>query len=298
MSEEVVTFGNSRSLVGILHCPEEEAARRDVPAVLMLNAGILHRVGPNRLYVTIARELERRGFHVLRFDVWGIGDSQDHLSAGESGTFFDDTLEAMEMLQRCIGASRFMLMGICMGAKIALEVASRDSRVESLVLMEGIYVKSARYHLTRILDPEKWRRVFTGESQMVKKARKRLLGHSAPSRGPQKTDSPGLFLDESLERRMKAKLDRSIARGAKVLLVFRDGNEIAYNYRLRRTGDDIYAVGLPAGLDVRFVPFADHTFTPLVSQDLLLGVAMRWIERTHPAILRPAMLEAPMAVSL
>jgi hypothetical protein len=69
--------------------------------------------------------------------------------------------------------------------------------------------------------------------------------------------------------------------------VFRDGNEIAYNYRLRRNGDSIVAVGLPDGLEVVFVPWADHTFTPLLSQDLLLAATMRWIESTHPVSTRP-----------
>ena len=40
---------------------------------------------------------------------------------------------------------------------------------------------------------------------------------------------------------------------------------------------------LPDGLDVAFVPFADHTFTPLVSQELLLGTTMQWIDSTHAA---------------
>lgn len=288
MSEEIITFGKTRTLVGILHKPEGPAPRADLPAVLLLNAGLLHRVGPNRLYVKIARQLERSGFHVLRFDVWGIGDSQDH--AGETkGTFVDDTLEAFEVLNQRLGATRFMLMGICMGAQIALEVASRDSRVESLALVEGIYVKSARYHLSRILSPRKWKRVFTGESQMVKRLRRKLLKHSgndSDNRQPA-TESKGSatgngnltsFLDQNRNKNMKEKLGILLERGTKIILIFRDGNEIAYNYRLRKEGDEIFAVGLPRGLDVMFVKFADHTFTPLLSQDLLLKAIMRWIE--------------------
>lgn len=288
MSEEIITFGKTRTLVGILHKPEGTATRADLPAVLLLNAGLLHRVGPNRLYVKIARQLERSGFHVLRFDVWGIGDSQDH--AGETkGTFVDDTLEAFEILKQRFGATRFMLMGICMGAQIALEVASRDSRVESLALMEGIYVKSARYHLSRILNLHKWKRVITGESHMVKRLRNKLLkpsGNNSDNHQPA-SESKGShtsngnvtsFLDANRDRNMKEKLGALLERGTKIILIFRDGNEIAYNYRLRKDGDEVFAVGLPRGLDVVFVRFADHTFTPILSQDLLLQAMMRWIE--------------------
>jgi len=291
MSEEIITFGNARTLVGVLHRPEGPAPRADLPAVLLLNAGLLHRVGPNRLYVKIARRLERSGFLVLRFDVWGIGDSQGHAGETKGRTFVDDTLEAFEVLKQRFGATRFMLMGICMGAQIALEVASRDPRVDSLVLMEGIYVKSARYHVSRLLNPRKWMRVFTGESQAVKRLRQKLFerpktpdnGRPAVEgkAGPTGDGNLTVFLDKNRDRNMKEQLRALLERGTKIILIFRDGNEIAYNYRLRKEGDEIFAVGLPRGLDVAFVRFADHTFTPLLSQDLLLKAMMKWVEAAH-----------------
>ena len=295
MSEEIVTFGSTRSLVGVLHRPKPGARRPGLPSVVLLNAGILHRVGPNRLYVTMARRLAERGFNVLRFDVFGIGDSQEHQehAGGAEGnkTFVDDTLEAFELLRERVGASRFMLMGICMGAQISLEVARRDRRVDSLVLMEGIYVKSVRYHVSRLLDVQKWKRVATGQSHMVKQVKDRVLGRLGTmlGRGPapaKKAEPAGsgklvMFLDKNREKNMKEALRSLLQRGAKIMLVFRDGNEIAHNYRLRRTGDRISARGLPAGMDVEFVPFADHTFTPLASQELLLEATKRWIDGVH-----------------
>jgi pimeloyl-ACP methyl ester carboxylesterase len=283
MSEEIVTFGKTRTLVGILHRPEGAAMRTDLPAVVLLNAGILHRVGPNRVYVRMARQLQQFGFHVLRFDVWGIGDSQDHSGASESRTFFDDTQEAMDQLGRQIGATRFILMGICMGARIAVEVARRDPRVESAVLMEGLYVKSARYHISRMLDLRKWGRVLTGQNYKMKQLQKavarriaKVAGRHEPTvaRGPR----PVLLLGDEDTSNVQTKLRALLERGTKILLIFRDGNETVYNYRLRRDGDEISAVGLPEGLQVSFVRFADHTFTPLISQDLLLKLIVKWIE--------------------
>jgi alpha/beta superfamily hydrolase len=285
MSEQVVSFGGARSLIGILHCPE--SPRIDLPVIVMLNAGILHRVGPNRLYVTFARRLVELGFAVLRFDVWGIGDSQD--TAGDlqrEGTFVDDTLAAFDMLRERFAATSFLLMGICMGARIAVEVASRDERVKSLLLMEGIYVKSARYHVARMLDADKWRRVFTGQSYVVKKLRQKLMSRLRRRSGLASATvrSDGklvLFRNDNPERDMKDNLRALLARGVRIKLVFRDGNEIAYNYRLRRSGNRIAAVGLPRLLEVAFIPFADHTFTPLVSQELLLETTLDWISHQY-----------------
>jgi pimeloyl-ACP methyl ester carboxylesterase len=255
-------------------------------------------VGPNQLYVRIARELGRLGFAVLRFDLSGIGDSQGGTTGNR--TFVDDTLDAMALLRQRVGAERYLLMGICMGAKIALEVARCDERVESLVLMEGVYVKSARYHVSRLLDPKKWKRVITAESHMVRQIRSRLVRRLNGSNGSKGNGTPTAsnrpkslsFFDERSRADTGGLLRELLGRGVRVMLVFRDGNDIAYNYRLREDGDDIHAVGLPAGLSVAFVRFADHTFTPLVSQDLLLGVVRKWISRGPES----AALPSPVAL--
>jgi alpha/beta superfamily hydrolase len=69
-----VLFGRTRSLVGIITDPPEAERDPQRPAIVCLNAGIIHRVGPHRLYVKMARTLAAMGFVVLRFDFSGIGD--------------------------------------------------------------------------------------------------------------------------------------------------------------------------------------------------------------------------------
>jgi pimeloyl-ACP methyl ester carboxylesterase len=185
-----------------------------------------------------------------------------------------------------------------MGARIALQVAARDARVESLVLMEGIYIKSTRYYVSRILDPLKWKRLLTGRSHKIRLLRERgaaLLRRAADKRraAPTEDSKPKvLLLEETGEKSVNSVLRALLARAVKIMLLFRDGNEIAYNYHLQMDGDDIVAVGLPDGLRVEFVRFADHTFTPLISQELLLKTTMRWIERTHFSSRKPFKIAA------
>ena len=84
MIEEVTRFGSNGSLVGILSRPMR--SNRNLPAILLLNAGLVHRVGPNRIYVRLARHFAALGFSVLRFDFSGIGDIHDrYLSSGLKG---------------------------------------------------------------------------------------------------------------------------------------------------------------------------------------------------------------------
>ncbi|MGH7928173.1 MAG: alpha/beta hydrolase, partial [Candidatus Binatia bacterium] len=75
MREEALLLGKTRSLVGILTDPPEAKRSTRLPGIILLNAGIIHRVGPNRMHVKIARTLAPMGFVVVRFDFSGIGDS-------------------------------------------------------------------------------------------------------------------------------------------------------------------------------------------------------------------------------
>ena len=75
MTEKALLFGEGKSLVGIVTLPAESSPV-DRPGIVILNAGVLHRVGPNRVHVQMARALAELGFTVLRFDLSSIGDSR------------------------------------------------------------------------------------------------------------------------------------------------------------------------------------------------------------------------------
>ncbi|MEO1524136.1 MAG: alpha/beta fold hydrolase [Planctomycetota bacterium] len=88
----------------------------------------------------IANQLTRKGFHVLRFDYRGLGDS--------SGEPFDvksidewrcDIETAVDFLKETTGAETVMLFGLRTGASLAAEVTSVRTDVHSLVAWEPIY---------------------------------------------------------------------------------------------------------------------------------------------------------------
>ena len=72
--EEQPLLGRDGRLFGILTRPADGAAPGR-PAIILASAGAVHRIGANRLYVTMARAWAERGFPVLRLDIGGIGDS-------------------------------------------------------------------------------------------------------------------------------------------------------------------------------------------------------------------------------
>jgi pimeloyl-ACP methyl ester carboxylesterase len=128
ISEQVLVLGPTRSLVGILTRPMTSPRASDL-AVVLLNAGMIHRAGPARLYVHLARALAKQGVTVLRVDLSNLGDSEpraDNLPLLEA--IVRDPQDVMDDLER-MGYSRFILAGICSGAYSAFKTACRDMRV-------------------------------------------------------------------------------------------------------------------------------------------------------------------------
>ena len=136
MREEAVLFGKSGSLVGVVTDPETSDDRGGRVAVLLLNSGFLHHVGPGAIYVKLARLMARLGFTSLRFDFSGIGDSgvrADSVPFERSAIL--EAQEAMDYLETTRGVRQFILMGICSGAAASFRIAYEDKRVVGAVLI-------------------------------------------------------------------------------------------------------------------------------------------------------------------
>src|SRR5690606_31730993 len=103
---------------------------RERLCVVILSAGIIHRVGPNRLHVELARALSAAGCTSLRFDLSGIGDSEkrsDGLPPLDAS--LADIREAADWLQATRGVDQLILVGLCSGADQGLIYAGGDPRV-------------------------------------------------------------------------------------------------------------------------------------------------------------------------
>lgn len=135
--ERPVEFSSlGQRLRGVLHIPEGET--RKEPGVIFLNAGLIYRAGPYRLYVEAARALSQQGFPCLRFDFPGVGDSEGAVKPKLDYNMFTDTSHtrtAVEVLMRETGVHNVALMGICTGARNAIWTAREDARIDSLVLL-------------------------------------------------------------------------------------------------------------------------------------------------------------------
>src|SRR5690349_11887341 len=117
LSEEPLRFGCGGRMFGILTLPAKIACvERNLPVFVFLSAGLLHRVGPFRLHVRLARELARMGFTSLRVDLAGTGDSPTRFGFTSQQSVFADFDEILTVLDARLRSFSLILAGLCSGA--------------------------------------------------------------------------------------------------------------------------------------------------------------------------------------
>ncbi len=169
--EEAVRFGTGERLFGIM-VESGDGQRPELPAVLMLNTGGDHHIGPHRLYVPLAREWATHGFSVLRMDIDGLGDSGVSglpvIPDGYPDTAMRDVAEAIDYLRDRRGKADVVAMGMCSGAYHSIQAAR-----EGLPLAGVIAINAPLYY--RPGDP------FDAAAAQVLEAKRVRMAFSSPS---------------------------------------------------------------------------------------------------------------------
>jgi alpha-beta hydrolase superfamily lysophospholipase len=160
-------------LFGVLSEPAMEATT-GLGAVL-LNAGAIRRIGPNRMWVELARRWAARGVPSLRLDLEGLGDSD-----GDDGRFsdvaelyipqlVDQVQTAIDVVEAQGVAQRFVLVGLCSGAYWSFHGALRDERVAAAFMLNPRTLfwdasqETVRYLRGGLFQTASWRMVLRGE---------------------------------------------------------------------------------------------------------------------------------------
>jgi len=190
-----IPMGQSKSqtaqgdhLFGVLTRPASGVPVRR--AVLVLNAGSNRRVGPSRLFLSLARRWAPKGVMVLRLDLCGLGDSP--AAAGQpdnivySHRALAEVSQAVDWLLDNSGLQRCTLLGLCAGATHAFKAAAglkgrQGAAVAQLVLinplvfepvpgqaLDGSWSPHRQQALESALqsslwDVQRWRRLLSGE---------------------------------------------------------------------------------------------------------------------------------------
>lgn len=300
MREELLCFGRSSNKVGIYTGLDLYSESSELCAIF-LNAGLIHKIGPNRLYVDMARDLTSLGISSFRFDFSGIGDSDDGVSQQNYADIqMDEIKEAMDAVQNRFQKENFILIGICSGAEIAFGYASHgDRRIVGLSLIDGVYtdkrlLKNAyqtagrktavRYYLKNMFSLRRWIKVFSGKSglfklnnllvlvQLIVLFAKKLI-RKTPK--PEKKQSPKIEI--TIDDWLKV-----FEQDIKTHLIFCEGDTAVDVYKLT-IGPKLIPYQNSAFLSLDFLKDVDHTFTPVWSQVLLRKMVCDWVKEKYCA---------------
>jgi exosortase A-associated hydrolase 2 len=87
----------------------------------------------------LAIKLSVAGFHTLRFDFFGTGDSAGEMTEADLKGWETDVELAMEELKEIVGVAQVALIGLRVGATLAAKVAARcPKEVNALVLWDPV----------------------------------------------------------------------------------------------------------------------------------------------------------------
>jgi pimeloyl-ACP methyl ester carboxylesterase len=281
VKEQAIALGPRRSLVGVLAQPATPPDAERL-AVVILNAGIIHRVGPNRIHVELARALASAGHLVLRFDLSGIGDSAprvDDLPPLDAA--LADIREALDTLESARKVRRVVLLGLCSGADHAALYGGSDPRIVGAVLLDPSIPPTWGYRL------RSWLQRARGLSARLRSRRgaEHLLSRLfAPSTAVGVDDAMDAEMATALATRevrtfLELAYQRALDRGIRMLAVFTAGRKEQHNYRTQML-DAFPNVRFGDKLQLEYFCDCDHVFTSPAQRARLTELLQRWLAST------------------
>ncbi len=265
--KQAIHFGAAgRPLLGFYH-PPKDGSWRGVGAVLVPPIGT-DRTRSDRAYRHLAERLSGAGFACLRFDLFGTGDSGgDESAPGLLASWLDDVAQAVRELRERSGAERISLVGLRLGATLAMLHAAESGEADSLVLWSP-YVSG---------------KAFVGEVTKLHKLYLRIEPELAGSTPIQEEgdEALGMFLPASLIADLSSSDLLGVTRRPAKRVLFIDGGNVqgrdALMARLRELG---------AEPELRSHP--GHKFLITVSHraavpDEILESIVGWLGDRYPA---------------
>ncbi len=130
-------FGDTdKPLLGVYHPP---AAAEDRRAAVLLCYPLGHEyVRCHRTFRRFADTLARAGYHVLRFDYRGTGDSGGAFADSDAGQWQEDIHTAADELLAMSAATEINLVGLRLGASLAAHAVADGLDVAHLVLWDPV----------------------------------------------------------------------------------------------------------------------------------------------------------------
>lgn len=248
-------------------------------AVIILNSGFLHSVGPYRLSVDLANRISSRGFVVARLDQSGKGDSPPRRDLVGKDAKLLDFDETFERLQADFGVSDCILVGLCSGADDGLEIAEMRETVSGLVFLDGFSPVTPMYHVNHYFTRLRYFRSWLQWKRRMKDQKQRDLDHKKTgleSFASNSESSSVISLRRwHSEKDVKLMYESVLKRGIKTLAIFSGSARDYYNHRGQ------LARGLNAPTDFLneiYFREASHIYSQPYHRDQLVEAIGGWVQ--------------------
>ena len=286
IQEQHFQFGVDAKLSGILSSPQGRASEK--PAVVLLNSGSVHRVGPNRLYVTLARTLTGQGYPVFRMDFQGLGDSAWPSSPRENHPYPDsavpDTKSALDFLKEKFGHKRFVLVGLCSGAHAAFHagIELADHEITDSILInpltyqwvEGMslatnHFQEVAYYKHTMKDKTKWVKLLKGQIN---------FGYAARVGLTQVKNMAGKLFESGSNSPLSKKLMK-LFQQERPLTLFIAEQDPGYDILMDSAASVAKSAIQSEKIRLHWIKDADHTFTTLDPRTDLINRVCEHLKR-------------------
>lgn len=273
MREETDLIGNHGHLVATLtHVDPAREPAGPRTGCLLMSAGVVHRIGPHRFNVKLARALALAGIPAIRLDLAAVGDSRvPPVDTPYEQQAVIDLRAAIDHLIAQTGVSRVVVIGLCTGAVQGLRCALSDDRVAGVAMIDGYAYPTVR---TR---RERWLQRMRGlDHHMVARslrARVDRLRPDSPARATPPTPAPGSGNPprEALADDLLGLLKRKVS----IYQVFTGSILQHYNYA-NQFRDGFAEWPELAAIRTEYLPDIDHTFTTIATQSFMIERLSAW----------------------
>jgi hypothetical protein len=259
-------------------------------SVILLTTGTEHRIGPNGLYVALAREWAASGHIVLRYDLGGIGDSAPPPGEPENVVYpahaLADLQAAIDVASGRAPDQAIVVVGLCSGGYLAFLAAREGLSIDAIVAINPpLFLREGPRGVARLVeddeivryrrslvDPAKWAKALRGRASYLHavQAGAAAVGRSVRGALHSLREQPleGLARDLEIVR----------GRGCRCRFVFSQGDGgLQYFDLCAPTPPRIE--GVPEPIERIVVEGAGHTFRPPAAQRVLRQLLVEVVEQ-------------------
>lgn len=160
----------ARRLFGVYH----PATRGGTHAVVLCYPAMQELNSAHWAFRRLAAMLARDGHHVLRFDYYGTGDSAGDSEDGTISDWVDDIQQAAQEVLDQSGARSLSLVGMRLGAALAMRACASGLKVRRLVLWEPVLYGHA--YIKELEQRDEWWNLALLHADVTRGRRDELIG--------------------------------------------------------------------------------------------------------------------------